>query len=81
MCPARIVVTGPLTERSPQVRCVDAPALDRFIQTGRECLVSILQQKFVILTTRKDFPYQMEGPLRRRVFGDIEVTQTLLGNS
>ena len=55
---------------------MDAPALDRFIQTGRERLVSIVQQKLVILIARKGFPQLLEGPLRRRVFGDIEMKQT-----
>jgi len=55
---------------------VDAPALDRFIQTGRESLVSIVQQKLVILIAREGFPQLLQGPLRRRMFGDIEVQQT-----
>jgi hypothetical protein len=37
--------------------------------------VSIVQQKPVILIARKDFPQLLQGPLRGRVFGDIEVKQ------
>ena len=33
---------------------MDAPAFDRFIQTGRECVVPIVKQKLVILIARRD---------------------------
>jgi hypothetical protein len=72
--PFAMSIGGGHTNRRSQY--VDAPALDRFIQTGRERLVSIVQQKLVILIAREGFPQLLQSPLRRRMFGDIEVKQT-----
>ena len=67
-------VGGGHTNRRSQY--VDAPAFDRLIQTGRERLVSIVQQKLVVLIARKGFPQLLQSPLRSRMLGDIEVKQT-----
>ncbi len=60
----------------PVITIRGCPALDRFIQTYRESFVPIVQQKLVILIAWKGFPQLLQGPLRRRVFGDIEMKQT-----
>ena len=63
-----IVMVGPLTKVSAQVRYVqrdDIPGIH-----------DVVQQKLVILIAREGFPQLPQGPLRRRMFGDIEVKQT-----
>jgi len=67
-------ISGGRTNRRSQY--VNAPAFDRLIQTGRERLVSIVEQKLVVPIAGKGFPQLLQGPLRGWMLGDIEVEQT-----
>jgi hypothetical protein len=55
---------------------VDALTFDFFIQAGRESLVSIVQEKLVILIAGKRFPQLLQRPVRGGVFGHVEVNET-----
>jgi hypothetical protein len=55
---------------------MDAPALHRFVQTGGETRVPIMQQKLVILIAGKRFPELLQRPVRRGMFSHIEMNQT-----
>ena len=62
------------TNRRPQN--VDIPALYSLVQTGRERLVSIMQEEFRIAIARKRFAELLESPVCRRMSRDIEMNQT-----
>ena len=66
-------IRGGRTNRRPQY--VNAPAFDCLIQTSRERLVSIMEQKLVIPIAGKGFAQLLQSPLRSRMLGDIEVKQ------
>lgn len=62
------------SNRRPQN--VDTPALYRLVQTGRERLVSIMQEEFIIAIAGKRFAELLKSPVCRRMSGDIEMNQT-----
>ena len=55
---------------------MDAPTLNRFIETGRETSVPIMKEKLVILIAGKRFSELLQSPVSCRMLGHIEVNQT-----
>ena len=55
---------------------VDAPTLNRFLETGRETPVPIMKEKLVILIAGKRFSKLLQSPVSCGVLGHIEVNQT-----
>src|SRR3954462_2667067 len=55
---------------------VNAPALNRFVEIGRETRVPIMQEEVVVLIAGKRFSELVQSPLSCGMFGDVEVYET-----
>src|SRR4051812_20420411 len=53
----------------------DTPARNFLVQTRREGLVAVVEQKLVFSISEKRFPQLLQSPRRRRMFRGIEMNQ------
>src|SRR3954447_2085761 len=53
----------------------DTPARNLRVQTNREGLMAVVEQKLVFSISGQRFPQLLQSPLRRRMFRGIEMNQ------